>query len=162
MAGRPVGRTCSGRRAYRPPKNTEFVGARQRIRLRLSGRSVFIGGRDALRFAPGHPAMTGFVLVMRGCPKERVVQCRPILVRAGAGLYRTRPVRRARSSAGEHLLDMEGVTGSIPVAPTILRCAAAEDALRSSKSEGGQSLGSRSFGWQARRPFPPPNPLTQR
>src|SRR4029079_13591054 len=26
---------------------------------------------------------------------------------------------RARSSAGEHFLDMEGVTGSIPVAPTI-------------------------------------------
>src|SRR3569833_4351827 len=25
---------------------------------------------------------------------------------------------RARSSAGEHFLDMEGVTGSIPVAPT--------------------------------------------
>ena len=27
--------------------------------------------------------------------------------------------KRARSSAGEHFLDMEGVTGSIPVAPTI-------------------------------------------
>ena len=26
--------------------------------------------------------------------------------------------KRARSSAGEHFLDMEGVTGSIPVAPT--------------------------------------------
>jgi hypothetical protein len=26
---------------------------------------------------------------------------------------------RARSSAGEHYLDMVGVTGSIPVAPTI-------------------------------------------
>ena len=26
---------------------------------------------------------------------------------------------RARSSAGEHLVDIEGVTGSIPVAPTI-------------------------------------------
>ena len=25
----------------------------------------------------------------------------------------------ARSSAGEHLVDIEGVTGSIPVAPTI-------------------------------------------
>src|SRR5215470_3316446 len=28
---------------------------------------------------------------------------------------------RARSSAGEHYLDMVGVTGSIPVAPTSLR-----------------------------------------
>src|SRR4051812_4478154 len=28
-------------------------------------------------------------------------------------------VSRARSSAGEHLVDIEGVTGSIPVAPTI-------------------------------------------
>lgn len=27
---------------------------------------------------------------------------------------------RVRSSAGEHYLDMVGVTGSIPVAPTIL------------------------------------------
>ena len=26
---------------------------------------------------------------------------------------------RARSSAGEHLVDIEGVTGSIPVVPTI-------------------------------------------
>ncbi len=31
----------------------------------------------------------------------------------------TRMVFRARSSAGEHYLDMVGVTGSIPVAPTI-------------------------------------------
>jgi hypothetical protein len=29
------------------------------------------------------------------------------------------PISRARSSAGEHYLDMVGVTGSIPVAPTI-------------------------------------------
>lgn len=29
------------------------------------------------------------------------------------------PAKRARSSAGEHLPDTEGVTGSIPVAPTI-------------------------------------------
>ena len=28
------------------------------------------------------------------------------------------PISRARSSAGEHYLDMVGVTGSIPVAPT--------------------------------------------
>ncbi len=31
------------------------------------------------------------------------------------------PISRARSSAGEHYLDMVGVTGSIPVAPTSLR-----------------------------------------
>jgi hypothetical protein len=31
------------------------------------------------------------------------------------------PVKWARSSAGEHLPDTEGVTGSIPVAPTTLR-----------------------------------------
>ena len=42
------------------------------------------------------------------------------LVPLKVGLYRGRPVRRARSSAGEHLLDMEGVTGSIPVAPTTI------------------------------------------
>src|SRR5450432_401143 len=29
------------------------------------------------------------------------------------------PLLGARSSAGEHLVDIEGVTGSIPVAPTI-------------------------------------------
>ena len=34
--------------------------------------------------------------------------------------YRATPSDRARSSAGEHYLDMVGVTGSIPVAPTIL------------------------------------------
>ena len=41
--------------------------------------------------------------------------------RFGADI-RTQPVSsgfRARSSAGEHLVDIEGVTGSIPVAPTI-------------------------------------------
>jgi hypothetical protein len=41
--------------------------------------------------------------------------------RFGADI-RTPPVSpgfRARSSAGEHLVDIEGVTGSIPVAPTI-------------------------------------------
>ena len=32
----------------------------------------------------------------------------------------TRSMDRARSSAGEHYLDMVGVTGSIPVAPTSL------------------------------------------
>src|SRR6516225_7313005 len=31
----------------------------------------------------------------------------------------TRPLVRARSSAGEHYVDIVGVTGSIPVAPTI-------------------------------------------
>src|SRR5258708_14813541 len=37
-------------------------------------------------------------------------------------IYGPRPHNdyRARSSAGEHYLDMVGVTGSIPVAPTIL------------------------------------------
>src|SRR6266566_6197149 len=35
------------------------------------------------------------------------------------GRYEKRP--RARSSAEEHYLDMVGVTGSIPVAPTIKR-----------------------------------------
>jgi hypothetical protein len=42
--------------------------------------------------------------------------------RLGADI-RTPPVIegfRARSSAGEHLVDIEGVTGSIPVAPTIV------------------------------------------
>ena len=33
----------------------------------------------------------------------------------------TRPLVRARSSAGEHYVDIVGVTGSIPVAPTIFR-----------------------------------------
>src|ERR1019366_1507982 len=40
---------------------------------------------------------------------------------------RTRHLRfRARSSAGEHLVDIEGVTGSIPVAPTIQSSRTAE------------------------------------
>jgi hypothetical protein len=34
---------------------------------------------------------------------------------------------RARSSAGEHLVDIEGVTGSIPVAPTIQSAQTAGD-----------------------------------
>src|SRR6185503_3199432 len=50
------------------------------------------------------PGMTGFVA--RPC----LTQPEPI----------DQPPERARSSAEEHLLDMEGVTGSIPVAPTIL------------------------------------------
>ena len=32
----------------------------------------------------------------------------------------TQPLVRARSSAGEHYVDIVGVTGSIPVAPTII------------------------------------------
>ncbi len=31
-----------------------------------------------------------------------------------------RALTRARSSAGEHLVDIEGVTGSIPVVPTMI------------------------------------------
>jgi hypothetical protein len=40
---------------------------------------------------------------------------------------------RARSSAEEHLLDMEGVTGSIPVAPTI-------NPSKSADSRAGMSI----------------------
>src|SRR5690606_35618743 len=44
---------------------------------------------------------------------------RPRRLYAGSGLrYHARPAMRARSSAVEHYLDMVGVTGSIPVAPT--------------------------------------------
>ena len=35
------------------------------------------------------------------------------------GAHPKSPVLRARSSAGEHYVDIVGVTGSIPVAPTI-------------------------------------------
>ena len=42
----------------------------------------------------------------------------PNTIKAGAGWSSH---SRARSSAGEHYLDMVGVTGSIPVAPTSLR-----------------------------------------
>jgi hypothetical protein len=35
------------------------------------------------------------------------------------GFDEAKPPGRARSSAGEHSLDMGGVTGSIPVVPTI-------------------------------------------
>ena len=50
--------------------------------------------------------------------------CTQILRYAGpaaisAGPLRRRPHSRARSSAGEHYVDIVGVTGSIPVAPTI-------------------------------------------
>src|SRR5262249_12120555 len=46
----------------------------------------------------------------------------PSLQRGSAAAIRTPtqpPHIRARSSAGEHYLDMVGVTGSIPVVPTI-------------------------------------------
>src|SRR5262245_54508609 len=44
------------------------------------------------------------------------------------------PARRAwaRSSAGEHIVDIDGVTGSIPVAPTILPVATARLVAKSS------------------------------
>ena len=43
----------------------------------------------------------------------------PVLQSGRDARYTLRPDKRARSSAGEHLPDTEGVTGSIPVAPTI-------------------------------------------
>ena len=45
----------------------------------------------------------------------------PVLPMPGRRYRAARPLPewRARSSAGEHYLDMVGVTGSIPVAPTI-------------------------------------------
>src|SRR5205085_2593930 len=47
------------------------------------------------------------------------------------------PFIRARSSAGEHYLDMVGVTGSIPVVPTILR---ARSARRMSRRSPGSTF----------------------
>jgi hypothetical protein len=46
--------------------------------------------------------------------QPRISSCRGLGPRAKQPLL----VNRARSSAGEHLPDTEGVTGSIPVAPT--------------------------------------------
>ena len=50
-----------------------------------------------------------------------------------------------RSSAGEHYLDMVGVTGSIPVAPTILRSRSERRMPRRSPTGGG-GLVAASFG----------------
>ena len=54
-------------------------------------------------------------------------ECAKALLASGLGRQYRKPSRfrphraaRARSSAVEHYLDMVGVTGSIPVAPTIL------------------------------------------
>jgi hypothetical protein len=59
--------------------------------------------------------------------------------RFGADI-RTPPVTsdllRARSSAGEHLVDIEGVTGSIPVAPTIQSSRTAETVIRAGTRVG--------------------------
>src|SRR5436190_8518428 len=61
---------------------------------RMGGVSSSVAARSASRIARA---------VLLACPQQ--------------GGYEKRP--RARSSAEEHYLDMVGVTGSIPVAPTI-------------------------------------------
>src|SRR5215471_13109245 len=71
-----------------------------------------------------------------------------------------RPWPRARSSAGEHYVDIVGVTGSIPVAPTIVFEALKKSARRrpvvtGSSSEAGHTISSAPF-----RPPPPPPPPT--
>ena len=52
------------------------------------------------------------------------------LAGAGPSRYRIADPIRARSSAVEHYLDTVGVTGSIPVAPTILHCNLSAASLR--------------------------------
>ena len=51
-----------------------------------------------------------------------LIDSRPRLPRSGIFSYTPAfpEIARARSSAGEHYVDIVGVTGSIPVAPTIL------------------------------------------
>src|SRR5215472_11300712 len=61
-----------------------------------------------------------------------------------------RPWPRARSSAGEHYVDIVGVTGSIPVAPTIVFEALKKSARRrpvvtGSSSEAGHTISSAPF-----------------
>src|SRR5262245_54623323 len=79
------------------------------------------GGRDRTRHRRG--------LIEAFAGNRPTGDCRSPI----AALYRPTPGRsasiRARSSAGEHYVDIVGVTGSIPVAPTILR----------SRSEGRMS-----------------------
>jgi hypothetical protein len=53
------------------------------------------------------------------CPQTRHKRCLTDRVAPEVGAAYTSP-RRTRSSAGEHFVDIEGVTGSIPVASTNL------------------------------------------
>ena len=50
---------------------------------------------------------------------EIAAPCLPVAQVFAITLAASRPQVRARSSAGEHYVDIVGVTGSIPVAPTI-------------------------------------------
>ena len=53
---------------------------------------------------------------------RHLLHIRPLLIRLHASFYFAVgfvSVQRARSSAVEHFVDIEGVTGSIPVVPTM-------------------------------------------
>src|SRR5229473_1811082 len=66
------------------------------------------------------PEMDGIELARRASELDPDIKI--MFITGFAADIRTQPVvqgLRARSSAGEHLVDIEGVTGSIPVAPTI-------------------------------------------
>ena len=68
------------------------------------------------------PFLIPFMAVLEPVAAAQRGESHPALASNRGSDYRGASVseaERARSSAGEHFLDMEGVTGSIPVAPTI-------------------------------------------
>ena len=65
-----------------------------------------------------------------------------VLASPGASRYDGSPAEglRARSSAEEHYLDMVGVTGSIPVAPTINRSEKFDEAVGDLRKAGADAV----------------------
>ncbi len=90
-----------------------------------AGAASSIGGEAGSWGAdtPSHAVMTLFAW-SRATPSTRAHANRPLrrpaaCAKPGRRIYRPFFPRRTRSSAGEHYVDIVGVTGSIPVASTI-------------------------------------------